>query len=70
MLIEDMLWLEHHIDFEDYKQTVMYHGILDEKDYALVKMIDEADQDLMNFLSDRLIDGSAYKSEKSGEDSL
>jgi hypothetical protein len=57
-LIEDMLWLEHELDFEDYKQTVMSHEILDEGDYALVKMIDETDQEIHNVLADRLSDNS------------
>ncbi len=58
LLIEDLLWLEHELDFEDYKQTVMHHGILDEDNYALVKMIDDTDQEIHNFLADRISDHS------------
>jgi len=57
-LIEDLLWLEHQLDFEDYKSTVMFHGILDEGDYAMVKMIDDTDQEIHTFLADKLSENS------------
>jgi hypothetical protein len=36
----------------------MFHGILDEGDYALVKMIDDTDQEIHNFLAEKLSDNS------------
>jgi hypothetical protein len=42
-LMEDILWCEYEYDFEDFKQTIMHHRVLVEKDYALACTIDEAD---------------------------
>ena len=56
--MEDLLWLEFAIDSEDYKQTVISHGILCEDDYALAKLIEETDQEIHNLLADRLSDNS------------
>jgi hypothetical protein len=36
----------------------MSHGILDEEDFALVKMIDDTDQEIHTFLADKLSDNS------------
>lgn len=56
-VIEDVLWMEYNIDFEDFKQTIMNYGVLvDEDEYGLVKMIYDADKDVENFFSDKFID--------------
>lgn len=54
--MDDMILWEHKIGFEDYKKTVMHHGILVEDDYRFAKMIEEADQDMQAYFADRLID--------------
>ena len=38
----------------------MHHGILDEGDYALLKMIDDTDQEIHNILADKLSDNSEW----------
>ncbi len=38
----------------------MSHGILNEGDYALVKMIDDTDQEIHAFLTDKLSDNSEW----------
>ena len=53
-VIEDMLWMEHDMDFEDFKETVMFHGILQEDDYKLLNLIDAADHEIHAFMADRL----------------
>lgn len=50
-----MLMVEHELDFEDFKQTVMFYGILNEDDYRLATMIENADEDLHNFFSKKFV---------------
>ena len=47
MLIEDILWMEFDMDFENFKQTIMDYKILN--DASIVQQIFEIDQDLHSF---------------------
>jgi hypothetical protein len=54
ILVEDILWTEFHFDFEDYKQTIMHHRILE--DQSLVSQIFEIEQDLNEYFEDGFAD--------------
>ena len=47
MLVEDVLWMEFAMDFEDFKHTVMHHQLL--RDQSIVQQMAEIDQDLLEY---------------------
>jgi hypothetical protein len=54
-VMEDMLWTEYKVDFEDFKSTVMHHGILSEDNYKVAMQIEEDYQELLKFFETRFL---------------
>ena len=54
ILVEDILWTEFRFDFEDFKQTIMSHRILE--DPSIVQQIFEIEQDLSEHFEDDFAD--------------
>ena len=54
LLMEDILYKEHQIDFEDFKQTVMKHELL--KDQLIVNQIKDGLQQVQEYFQDKLTD--------------
>lgn len=55
-LIEDMLWIEFDIDFEDFKSTVMFHQVLSESNYENAQFIEDTDSELHNAMILHFVD--------------
>ena len=54
LLMEDILYKEYQIDFEDFKQTVMKHELL--KDQLIVNQIKDGLQQVQEYFQDKLTD--------------
>ena len=51
LVFEDILFKEHSIDFEDFKQTIMHHKLLE--DLMIVGQIKDGFQQVQEYFQDK-----------------